>query len=84
MTRLLDRAEVLAGFTEIVGRLTAQADLVLEERQEFADLEALDSLRLLEAIALTELRFGVQIDTAGMDRLTTVGDVVGAVLTAAR
>lgn len=56
----------------------------LDDACPLADVPALDSLRLLEVVALAEERFGLRIEAAGLDGLATVGDVVALLLRAAR
>jgi len=43
-----------------------------------SDLPGMDSLRLLETIALAEEQFGVEIDTRRIETITTVADIVAA------
>lgn len=74
--------EALATFTAIVRRLAATPEMAVPVETALADLEGLDSLRLLEAMALSEARLGVEIDTNAMDSFTTVGDVIAALLAA--
>ncbi len=44
-----------------------------------ADIPGLDSIRLLEAVALLEEAFEVEIDTAALDGLRRVADILAAV-----
>jgi acyl carrier protein len=39
-------------------------------------LDGLDSLRLLERVALAEEHFGVMVDTGGLGQMETLGDIV--------
>ena len=62
----MNPAEVLAVVTRILESVTARPQPGI----------GADSLRLLETVALAEEHFGVQVDTGGLDALTTVGDIV--------
>ncbi len=45
-----------------------------------ADLPGMDSLRLLETVALAEEHFGVEIDTSRLETIETVDDIVTALV----
>ncbi len=40
------------------------------------ELDGVDSLRLLETVALAEEQFGVVVETGGLGQIETVGDIV--------
>jgi acyl carrier protein len=73
---------VLAAFTAVVRRLSEMPDLAVAPEMELADLGEFDSLRLMAAIALTEVECGVEIDAGAIGDFTIVADVVRAVLAA--
>jgi acyl carrier protein len=75
---------VVAQLGATVRRLATQPALEVTEATALAEIENLDSLRILEAIALVEAEFGVEIDTAGLDTFETAGDVVRAIVAATR
>jgi len=83
MTLSADSAAVLAAVSEIFARVTNQPALVVDMSRRLDAIERLDSLRLLETIALAEEHFGVAVDTSGFGELETVADIV-RLLSAAR
>lgn len=74
--------QVLAAFVAVVRRLADDPDMAVAPGTDLTELGGLDSLRLLEAIALTESACGVEIDAATMGDFTVVADVLRAVLAA--
>ncbi len=48
------------------------------------ELPDMDSLRVLQVVALLEEQFGVEIDAASVDRMSSLGDVLHALDTAKR
>lgn len=77
-----DHQTVLAAATELLRGATRQPGLVLRPDMALADVPDLDSLRLLETIALLEIRFAVEIDTTRLETLATVEDILQAILLA--
>ena len=74
--RAMNPAEVLAVVTRILESVTARPQPGIGMQTPLNMLDGADSLRLLETVALAEEHFGVQVDTGGLDALTTVGDIV--------
>ena len=72
----LDPAAVLAAVVGIVARVTRRAQPGAAMETKLYDLDGLDSLRLLETVALAEEHFGVQVETGGLGQIETVGDIV--------
>lgn len=72
----LDPAAVLAAVVGIVARVTRRAQPAAAMETKLYDLDGLDSLRLLETVALAEEHFGVQVETGGLGQIETVGDIV--------
>lgn len=71
------------GYQDVLGSLRRHlAAATMEALPAFAsedrldELEAIDSIRLLEAIALAEAEFGVLIDLDGLEEIETLHDVV--------
>ena len=80
MTETRDQARapeaVLAEVVRIVVRVTRRAQPGAGMETKLYDLDGLDSLRLLEAVALAEEAFGVLVETGGLGQLETLGDIV--------
>ncbi len=78
----LDPQAVLGVVVGIVARVTnrPQPEVALETL--LYDVDGLDSLRLLETVALAEEALGVVVDTGGLGQLETVGDIVRLLVTA--
>lgn len=72
----LDPAAVLAAVVGIVARVTRRAQPGAAMETKLYDLDGLDSLRLLETVALAEEHFGVQVETGWLGQIETVGDIV--------
>lgn len=51
---------------------------------ELHELDGVDSLRLLETVALVEEQFGVIVETGGLGQIETVGDIVRLVIAGRR
>lgn len=69
-------------FTATIRRLAERVDVEITDETVLTDIGEIDSMRLLEAVALTEAAFEVQIDTSGLDEMATAGNVVDAVMAA--
>jgi acyl carrier protein len=51
---------------------------------ELHALDGVDSLRLLETVALAEEQFDVMVETGGLGQIETVGDIVRLVMAGRR
>ena len=71
-----DPAHMLAVVVRILETVTARPQPGIGLDSALDTLDGVDSLRLLETVALAEDQFGVQVDTGGLDALETVGDIV--------
>ena len=71
-----DPAHMLAVVVRILETVTARPQPGIGLDSALDTLDGVDSLRLLETVALAEEKFGVQVDTGGLDALETVGDIV--------
>lgn len=80
----LDHEAVLQVVVAIVARVTKRPQPAAAMDTMLFELDALDSLRLLETVALAEEHFGVQIDTGGLGQIETVGDIVRLVASGRR
>ena len=69
-------AQVLAVVLQIIESVTGQPQPGVTAQSAIDTLDSVDSLRLLEIIALSEEHFGVETDTGGFDNIDTVGDIV--------
>lgn len=72
----MNPAEVLAVVVDILQSVTARPQPGVTLDTPLDALDGVDSLRLLETVALAEEHFGIQVDTGGLDALATVGDIV--------
>ena len=75
-----DPAAVLAAVAAILARVTARPQPGLTATTPLDTLDGVDSLRLLETIALAEEQFGVAVDTGGLDNVATVGDIIRLII----
>lgn len=80
----LNQAVVLSAFAEVLVRVCEQVALDLQPDMALADIPGIDSLRLLQAIALLEENCAVEIMIPALENLHQVGDVVDAILQARR
>lgn len=78
----LDRQAVLGVVVGIVARVTNRPQPEVALETPLYDVDGLDSLRLLETVALAEEALGVVVDTGGLGQLETVGDIVRLLVTA--
>lgn len=67
---------VLAAVVRILEQVSRRKQPGCAMDTELHALDAVDSLRLLETVALAEEHFGVQVDTGGLGQIETVGDIV--------
>ncbi len=68
-------SDVLAALRDIFARVSGQPDVILVPSMALSDVPLMDSLRLLETVALAEEHFGITIDTAQIESIATVGDI---------
>jgi acyl carrier protein len=80
----LDHEAVLHVVVGIVARVTNRPQPATAMETMLFELDGLDSLRLLETVALAEEHFGVQVDTGGLGQIETVGDIVRLVASGRR
>ena len=73
---------VLDAVTQILRDLTAEPELRLEPSTILRDLPHWDSMKQIEAIAMGEETFGVDVHFRDIDRIFTVGDLIAAILRA--
>lgn len=70
---------VLGSTLAILGEVCLQPNLVASLDTGLDELADLDSLRVMEAVALLDSQFGVEVDTGALNHLATVGDIVDLV-----
>ena len=75
-TSPLDEAAVLAAVIGILELVTRRKQPAAGMGTALYDIDGLDSLRLLETVALAEEACGVQVETGGLGALETLGDIV--------
>ena len=74
--------DVEASTLAILREVCQQGSLLASLDKRLDEIADLDSLKLMEAVALSEERFSVEVDTGGLDKLATVGDIVRLLLRA--
>jgi acyl carrier protein len=67
---------VLAAVIRILEQVTRRPQPAAAMATALHALDGLDSLRLLETVALAEEHFGVMVDTGGLGQMETLGDIV--------
>ncbi|TMJ57342.1 MAG: acyl carrier protein [Alphaproteobacteria bacterium] len=71
------RPEVIArAVSDMLCRVCERAAVALPQDLPLADIQNIDSLRLLQAIALLEEQFSIEIDVVALERLHRVRDIV--------
>ncbi len=81
MTGTPNSEAVFAALAPILRRLCQNRLTGLAPETILEELPGLDSLRLIEAMALLEDRFEVEIDTDALGGLRNVADIVKAIAT---
>lgn len=71
-----DPQAVLTTVVRIVEKVTQRPQPGAAMETQLWALDGLDSLRLLETVALAEETFGVLVETGGLGQLETLGDIV--------
>jgi acyl carrier protein len=71
--------EVLTALSDLLSRLCEQPQLNLSPEMALEDVPGLDSLRLLQAVALLEERFGVEVDVVAINHLRRVQDIINLI-----
>ena len=71
------RPEAIArAVSDMLCRVCERAAVALPQDLPLADIQNIDSLRLLQAIALLEEQFSIEIDVVALERLHRIRDVV--------
>ncbi len=71
--------DVSASTLAVLREVCRQPNLVASLDTGLDEIADLDSLSVMEAVALLESRFGVEVDTGALNHLGTVGDIVDLV-----
>jgi acyl carrier protein len=71
--------EILAQINEIIADLLDQPDLKVSPTTTAADVEGWDSFNHINIVLAVESRFSVKINTAEIEELHSVGDLVALV-----
>lgn len=79
----LAEADVLAGLKEIVEEVAGIPASSIEMGKNFTDDLEVDSLSMVEVVVAAEERFGVKIPDEKVSELSTVGDAVNFIVSAA-
>jgi acyl carrier protein len=72
-------AEIMAAMTEIFHDLFADDSIVLTPQTTADDVDGWDSIKHISLIVAVEDRFGIQIGTGEIEKLSNVGDLVATV-----
>jgi acyl carrier protein len=83
MTSQTDSTLVLSALADLLHRICKRERIELSTDTLLADIEGLDSLRLLQTIASLEDLFRVEIEVDALNDLTQVSDILGAIADAA-
>jgi acyl carrier protein len=78
-----DYATILAEMERLIRSVTAHPALAISAASVLGDIEDLDSLRVLECVAMAERHFGVEISPDALYELETVGDIARALAASA-
>ncbi len=70
---------VMQALPALLQRVCKQEQIGFSPETVLADLAGIDSLRMLQIVALLEEQFYVEIDTIALDNLTTIRDVINAI-----
>ena len=70
---------ILAAFGKLLGTLSQQPPSILRPDMLLGDVPGLDSLRLVQAIALLEEHFDVEVNVVTLENLEHVHDVIEAI-----
>ena len=74
--------DVAATTLTVLREVCQQPTLMVSLDMHLDEIADLDSLRTMEAVALLEDRFGVEVDTGALNELATVEDIVSLVIRA--
>lgn len=74
-----DATAVFAALVALIGKLDANPGAPLALTTALADIDGLDSIRLIETIALLEEHFAVEVATHDLDQLHCLADIVRAI-----
>lgn len=76
----MTEAEVYTALTEIFHDVFMRDDIVLRADLTAADVEGWDSFKQIEIIVATQEQFRIKLTTKELDRLDSVGALVGLIL----
>jgi acyl carrier protein len=82
MTRVPPTATPLDALSSLLSRLCQQPFLALTPDMLLLDIPGIDSLRLLQAVALMEEQFHVEVDVVALEDLHRVHDILEAIANA--
>ena len=72
----MDKSAILAEVTEIISDVLDQPDLILGLDTTAEDVEGWDSFNHINIVGACEGKFGVKINTAEIEELRNVGELV--------
>lgn len=75
-TKVTCEGKVAAATVAILGEVCGRPGFAAALDARLDEIIDLDSLRIIEAVALLEEEFGVEVQTDGLEGLATIGDIV--------
>lgn len=75
---MADRPSLLAALAGLLPGITGMPTGALRAETPLEDIPGLDSLRLMELLAVAESRFAVELNPADLEDLVRLGDIVTA------
>lgn len=75
----MDKNEILAQLTEIFREIFDDETIILTPETTADDIEQWDSFNHVNLIVATEQRFGIRFQTAEIEVLKNVGELVAAI-----
>jgi acyl carrier protein len=79
MTSHADSTAVLIALSDLLRRICKREHIELSTETLLAEIEGLDSLRLLQAVASLEDLFRVEIEVGALNDLHQVSDILAAI-----
>jgi acyl carrier protein len=75
----VNQEQILAGVREIIGDVLDQPDIEINPATTAADVEGWDSFNHINIVVAVESRFGVKFNTAEIEEVHNVGELVALV-----
>ncbi|MGB6452348.1 MAG: acyl carrier protein [Steroidobacteraceae bacterium] len=72
----MNQEQILAGVCEIIGDVLDRPDIEINAATTAADVEGWDSFNHINIVVAVESRFGVKFNTAEIEEVHNVGELV--------